>query len=258
MTCETYREQIDALVDGTLGPADRAALEAHLVVCPECRELADDLRAIRRTAQGLPELSPPARTWAGIAAKLEPPAIVAPATSASWRQRLAVPLAIAALLLAAVAITMVMRSVRSSDAPATTAASAVPAATSAARPAPAADAPPADTSADLRSLELELQQAEAHYENAIGKLEVLAKDRRALDPNVAAVLAKNQRVIDTAIGESRAALRAQPASEQAQDSLFEAFRSKIALLQDTISLINEVRKGNQAEAGRIADGLNKS
>ena len=47
-------------------------------------------------------------------------------------------------------------------------------------------------------------------------------------------------------------------SAQAQDSLFEAFRSKIVLLQDTISLINEVRKGNQAEAARIADGMNKS
>ncbi len=264
MSCERHREQIDALVDGTLGAADRAALEAHLATCPECRELADDLRAIRRTAEGLPELSPPARAWAAISARLEPPVAVIRPVSASWRQRLGVPLAIAALLLAAVAITMVMRRVRSGDGPATaatatgTATTAAPAAAAAARPAPTADAPPQDTSADLRSLELELQQAEAHYEKAIGKLEVLAKDRRALDPNVAAVLAKNQHVIDAAIGESRAALRAQPASEQAQESLFEAFRSKIALLQDTISLINEVRKGNQAEAGRIADGLNKS
>ena len=257
MTCEMYREQIDALVDGTLGPADRAALEAHLAVCPECRELADDLRAIHRAARGLPELAPPARAWTGIAARLEPPHTTdaVRATATNWRQRLGVPLAIAALLLAAVGITLVMRRVRSIDTPVPSA----PVAAAVTRPARPADVPPpADASADLRSLELELQQAEAHYENAITKLEVLAKDRRAIDPGVAAVLAKNQRVIDTAIGESRAALRAQPASEQAQESLFEAFRQKIALLQDTISLINEVRKGNQAEAGRIADGLNKS
>ena len=44
----------------------------------------------------------------------------------------------------------------------------------------------------------------------------------------------------------------------AQESLFEAFRSKIGLLQDTISLINEMRKGNQAEAARIAGSLHKS
>ena len=52
-------------------------------------------------------------------------------------------------------------------------------------------------------------------------------------------------------------MRAEPLNTQAQDSLFDAFRSKIALLQDTIALINEVRKGNQAEAARIADGMNK-
>ena len=55
-----------------------------------------------------------------------------------------------------------------------------------------------------------------------------------------------------------AALRSNPLSAEAQDSLFEAFRAKIALLQDTVALINEVRKGNQAEAARIADGMNKS
>ena len=84
--------------------------------------------------------------------------------------------------------------------------------------------------------------------------------KRALQcgPQDAAILQKNLLLIDSAIGESRAALRAQPANDMAQESLFEAFRSKIALLQDTISLINEMRKGNQAEAARIADGLNKS
>ena len=115
------------------------------------------------------------------------------------------------------------------------------------------------TSAELLgSVEAEVQQAEKHLESAVAGLEVLARDRQALDPQVAADLQKNLLVIDQAIGESRAALRTQPMSTQAQDSLFEAFRSKIVLLQDTISLINEVRKGNQAEAARIADGMNKS
>ena len=33
--------------------------------------------------------------------------------------------------------------------------------------------------------------------------------------------------------------------------LFEALRTKVALLQQTVELINEMRKGNQAEAGRL-------
>jgi hypothetical protein len=71
------------------------------------------------------------------------------------------------------------------------------------------------------------------------------------------VLQKNLSVIDQAIGESRAALRTQPASELAQESLFEALRSKVTLLQDTVSLINEMRKGNQEGAARIVSGINQ-
>ena len=69
---------------------------------------------------------------------------------------------------------------------------------------------------------------------------------------------KNLTIIDQAIRESRTALESQPTSELAQESLFEAFRRKVALLQDTISLINEMRKGNQAGAARIIQNLDKS
>ena len=67
----------------------------------------------------------------------------------------------------------------------------------------------------------------------------------------------NLRVIDDAIGDSRAALKTDPSSDLAQDSLFEALRSKVTLLQDTIALINEMRKGNQEGAARIVSGLNQ-
>ena len=71
------------------------------------------------------------------------------------------------------------------------------------------------------------------------------------------MLQNNLRVIDQAIGESRAALQAQPSSAPAQASLFDAMRDKVALLQQTVELINEMRKGNQAEAGRLIEGLNR-
>ena len=103
-----------------------------------------------------------------------------------------------------------------------------------------------------------LQAAEEHYDKAIQGLEQIARsDSGALDPQVAAVLQKNLQVIDQAIGESRAALKKQPASADAQESLFDAMRSKVALLQQTVELINEMRKGNQAEAGRLIQGLNQ-
>jgi Putative zinc-finger len=240
MNCDAYRDSIDDLVDGALAGPARADLEAHLSACPACTALVEDLLVVSRAARSLPQLGPPEGSWDRISAAvtaMAAPEVVGP----SWRQRLAVPLAIAALLLAAIAITLLVRRDRA-GVPAAAAVSPSPA------PQPAAD---------LGSIEYELRQAEAHYENAIGKLEGLAKDRQSLDPNVAADLQKNLLVIDRAIGESRAALSAHPTSERAQESLFEAFRSKIGLLQDTIALINEMRKGNQAEAGRIAEGLSK-
>jgi hypothetical protein len=253
MTCDLARDRISELVDGDLDRAARAELDAHLATCASCAALAEDLEVVRRASRSLPTLDPPERVWTAIARQLPVQAINRSASrSLEWVK---VTLAIAAVLLAAVAITMLVRRGRSVESQ--VAESASPAMPAPAQPGPQPGAQSAD-SADLKSLQSELQQAESHYENAIQKLETLAKDRRTLNPQDAAILQKNLLLIDSAIGESRAALKAQPANDMAQESLFEAFRSKIALLQDTISLINEMRKGNQAEAARIADGLNKS
>ena len=65
-------------------------------------------------------------------------------------------------------------------------------------------------------------------------------------------------MIDQAIDESRAALKAEPQSTIARDSLFQALRRKVDLLQDTIALMNEMRKGDAAGAASIVESLNKS
>jgi hypothetical protein len=72
------------------------------------------------------------------------------------------------------------------------------------------------------------------------------------------MLQKNLQVIDQAIAESRAALRSEPLSASARDSLFDALKQKVALLQDTIALMNEMRKGNSSGAAQLLDGSNKS
>lgn len=242
VNCQRFETLIGELVDGTLDGGPRHDLEAHLAACPACALLVEELLVVRRAARILPPPPLPPAAWERLSSALSREQRTSPIVS-SWRP-LVMPLAAAAMLVAAVAVAVLWQ--RDPAAQQTAGAS---------RPID-----PATATSDelLGSVEAELRQAERHYENAIAGLEVLAKDRRALDPQVATDLQKNLLVIDRAIGESRAALTRQPASEQAQDSLFEAFRSKIALLQDTIALINEMRKGNQAEAGRIAEGLNKS
>ena len=131
------------------------------------------------------------------------------------------------------------------------------------RPAPTAPAPQAATApahaapADsVQSIESELQLAVQHYENAIAGLEKVAKDGESvLSPETTAVLAKSNAILDQAVSESQAALRTQPTSDVARASLFEALQRKVALLRDTVSLINEMRKGDAAGAARAAGQL---
>ena len=241
-------------VDGALGPGDRAGVDQHLAACAQCRQLVEDLRAILLAAGQLALREPPVRAWS----RLERAITMEPAvTGGTGRTRrgefrtasagLKAPRSIIAGLAAAAALAL---------------ATAVGLRYAPSRPA---DAPPAASPAATasitageaaQSVETELRQAEAHYEKAIKGLEVIASSQQSeLDPRTAATLQKNLAVIDQAISESRSAVRSQPASEPAQQSLIEGFKTKIALLQDTVALINEMRKGNEAGAARIASGF---
>jgi anti-sigma factor RsiW len=241
MHCERYQDDIQGLLDGSLDPAARRDLEGHLRTCDDCAAMADDLRRVRALAGSLERLQPPPGAWDRIARETVTP----PRGRLLWMaraRRAAMPLATAACLVLAVGLVYMLKR-------------PIPTATESTRQAPTAGEP---DRALAGSVEAELRQAALHYENAIRGLEMLAKDQQGVDPQISATLQKNLQLIDQAIGESRAALAREPVSEPAQQSLFEAFRTKIAFLQDTIALVNEMRKGNQAEAARIAEGLKKS
>ena len=245
MRCADFTESIAEFVDGTLDPADQRALERHVEGCAACRALVADLKSIQAAAFTIDRLELPRHLWPAIQARVatEPPA-ASRGRLLAWpptRPALATWAAAAAL---ALAVGLGIYSIRS----ATPRHEEIAAESSAA----------GDPAEVVASVQAELEAAESHYEKAIQGLEQIAQSERgALDPQVAAVLQKNLQVIDQAIGESRAALQQQPASAYAQDSLFDAMRSKVALLQQTVELINEMRKGNQAEAGRLIQGLNQ-
>jgi hypothetical protein len=248
MTCDQLIERAADLVEGDATPAVQAEAEAHLRECAACRGVLADLRRIRHTASALDRHVPPPLLFERIARQLEADADAARGRVARRHASThGVPgwawLAAAAMLVAAVGsgLWMMSRSV-SVSAPAGTAAETA-----------------ADAADPVASLERELQLAAGHYEKAVVALEAVANQSESpLDPELTATLRKNLEVIDQAIDESRVALRTEPGNPLAQESLFEAFRRKIALLQDTIALMNEMRKGNEAGAARIVDGLNKS
>lgn len=293
MACTEFQPALSELVDGTLSREGKARLESHLEECTDCRALLADLRRLRESARALPKMTPPeslcqkvradfdaeasrasakpavrasARQAVGASAR---PAVRAsaklavgasakrvsagmPASSAKWRpgsvlrfipRRTSV---LAGLAAAAVLVLAVSAGIFFATRP------AVPA--SAVEPTSAHQTP----EQTVQSVESELDLADQHYEKAIAGLEQVAKDGQALlDPQVAEVLQKNIGVIDQAIRESRTALRSQPTSELAQASLFDALQRKVGLLRDTISLINEMRKGDQAGTAKVVGSLGK-
>lgn len=245
MACEQYLTSIDALVDGTISAIRRAELERHLTGCDACVALRDDLQRIHAAASGLPELTPPDHVWLQLAGRLRQEGrLQQPALPVRRRFSAAVWLlpAAALLIIAAVSAVMVLGGRGSRTAVPVAPATAV-----------AGNAAPVKS---VETVQTEVEQAQQQFEKAIGDLETVAKaNEKALDPATSATIDKNLGIIDQAIAENRAAVKAEPASVAARETLFDALRQKVSLLQDTISLINEMRQGNNAAAAQL---VNKS
>jgi hypothetical protein len=251
MPCERYAQSIQDLVDGTLGAIRTAELEQHLDGCASCRRFADDMQRIRDLGASLDRLAPPASVWLQVAGRLRQEGrIQAPAPAPRAAGSRYALMAVAAALLVAVggSLFALLPYLRSGAEPVNEQTVAPPAAAS------------GESGGDsVQTIEDHFRIAEQHMQTGIAKLEEAAKaGESVMDPQTAAMLKKNLEMIDQAIAESRAALRAEPQSTIARDSLFNALRRKVALLQDTIALMNEMRKGDAAGAAQVVEGLNKS
>lgn len=249
-SCERYRQSIHELVDGTIGPIRRAELQQHLNACDACRALAADLQFVRDSAASLGELAPPDGVWLQVAGRLRQEGRVSPlpASAAAAPRRYAAMLAIAAALILTIGASIMVLLRTDAPGPADTAATM---------------AGNASGNDPVQGIAEEIRLAEMHYQNAIARLEEVAQldatsGETTIDPQTVATLQKSLTVIDQAIAESRSALRTEPQNAPARDSLFDALKRKVALLQDTVVLMNEMRKGNSAGAAQLVDGLNKS
>ena len=248
MACAQYLIWIQEKVDGTIGSIRRAELDQHLSECAACRALLEDLQRIHDAAADLPALAPPDRAWLQIAGRLRQEGRIredAPVAARPGRTGYAVWLAIAAALVIAAGSAALLLMPRAVPAPPTRIGSSAPA------PA-ASDAPKIDAVDAVNAVE----DAQAKFEKAIADLEKVAKaNQQALDPGTSATIEKNLGILDQAIADNRAAVKSEPTSVAARETLFDALRQKVSLLQDTISLINEMRKGNNAAAAQL---VNKS
>ena len=248
MACSQYLNSIQDYVDGTLGPIRRAEFDQHLAGCDDCRALAADLERIRESASAIRDVPPPDGLWLQIAGRLRQEGRVHDVAPARRRApRLAWAAMAAGLIVAVGGGLFLLRSRLPATSP--PAAATTPAAST------AADAGNAPDAKSVESVQNELTAAQTQYETAIAHLEQIAKTNQgALDPQTARTMQKNLAITDMAIADSSAAVHAEPTSVAAREALFDALRQKVSLLQDTISLINEMRKGNNAGAAQV---LNK-
>ena len=237
MSCQDYEDQIGDYVDDTLDETQRASVESHLATCASCRALVTDFSVIRSSSLTLEAHVPPPHVWRKISAAIEAePKPLLGFGGGQWWRALA-PVAAMAILVIGLTWTAGQLSPVANE--------------RLARGTPGAGSEPV-------SLVAEYRQAAQDLTNTIEGLERIAADNPStLDMETADVLKANLTVLDGAIGESREALQKEPENDVAQQSLFDALRNKVALLQDTIALINEMRKGNQEGAARIVSGLNQ-
>ena len=214
MNCDQCNGLLGDAVDGTLAPELQEQLEAHCRGCEACGELLNDLREIRAAAARLDRMTPAPELWTAIEAKVRTPGAPPLRTGSP---------ALSLWGLAAAAALVIMLGTASWFAL-----------------APGGSGPGSQSTVDLaRNAASELQLAEQHYQNAITSLEKLTVNKDSeLDPAVAAEIAQSLLAIDRAIKDSRTALMAEPESFVAQTSLLEALRMKVAVLQQTVSLMN--------------------
>jgi anti-sigma factor RsiW len=209
----------DYLDHDGMTPEQRAALEAHLAACGECRVALDELRAVLTRAAALTDRAPAAELWSGIAARIEPPAVLKMPQHQTRRFSFTLPQLVAASLALMVLSGSLVWVARSGD--------------------PRASLPPVvalEESADSEPM-VPVTFADAQYDDAVADLEqALAKGRDRLDPETVRVIEASLRSIDEAIDQSRKALKADPANVYLNNHFAASRNRKLALLRRATAL----------------------
>lgn len=232
--CRNIEEQLSLYVDGLLDHAAADQVRAHVEHCAACAGLLADLTGIASTAKLLGPVAPPAHLYPRMAMRL-PLASPGPGTGPTRGRAFWSWAAIAATVVAATGLAWFAIGIGRPDAP---------------------GVPPEPTVAGVpETIAAELELAVGHYERALSDLETAATaGEGALDADIAAVVRSGINTLDRAIAESRGALDADPSSEPARLSLFEALRRKVDLLQTTALIVNDT---NPTEAARPVNTMER-
>jgi len=204
----------DYLDDEELDVSERAAIEAHLATCASCRTTFAELRQVAAMASSLPDSPPANELWTGVASRLESRSILPFAKAIPRRFSFTLPQLVAAGLALMVLSGGLVWTARVGNS--------------------RTSLPP--VLADVEEVK-PANFADAHYDQAIDDLEkTLEQNRSRLDPETIRVLEINLAAIDTAISQSRKALRDDPANLYLNTHFAEARNRKLALLRRASAL----------------------
>ena len=222
-------ERFSAYLDGLSSDGEALELEKHLSACDGCHGLLNDLFELQRRVRELPEQLPPRDLWPGIQRGIRTdatqgaevirlfPGFQQPAEPARRAYRLSLPQAAAAGLVLAVLSGALGLRVGSS-------------------PAPEAGVA-VESEASWVSLVGEASPGLEGSAREVAQLEtLLAQNQGDLDPETVRILQKNLGVIDRAIQESVAALRADPGNRFLESHLARAIQTKGQYLRTAASL----------------------
>ena len=268
LDCDGFSDALADYLEGDASVSVRSAMDAHAASCPACAQLLADLRDVSTGAAALPLLTPSRDLWSGIAERIDARVIPfeAPvgARSVVRRTWLRPALAAAALVAVTAGIThYITRASLASPAamqvaaasPKQAALTPVPVAVTAepsgaipstaterapdrrvAQSSPKGGALPAQrrVSATVRlaSTATGADAADPVFNSEISKLRQIVRERRSqLDPKTVAVLEQSIAVMDSAIAQSRAALKKDPASGFLASQLNHSLEKKVELLR---------------------------
>lgn len=211
MTSHLEERQLNECVDGTLARGEEERAQAHLASCDACRAAVERLRRLRADLADLPRsINPPAHVLMGVRAGLAAPTRSAAGRSWYMRPRL---LAAAAVLLVAVSSATTALLLRQP--------------TDTGTPLPAASSLTGGSSSLVA-----VHAMERSYEDAIAEVQqALRGQQSGLSPETLRVLRANLDIIDRALGEARAALRADPGNDALSALVRSGYERKLDVLR---------------------------
>ena len=216
---DPWTDRLSEYVDGDLDAPTRAALDAHLATCADCRATRDAIERVVARARHAPYREPTADLWTPIEAAIERTRVTP--IEAPRRQRL-ITLSVSRLVAAAAAVAILAGGtawmIASNRTPRTLAATpdSVQAPNVMVTPAALAVASYRDAAADLERL--------------------LEAGRSTLRPETMRVIEENLRTIDLAIAQADSALRRDPGSEYLNQYLATTMQRKLKLLRRAIDI----------------------